>query len=472
MADTNKNTVPDADILRETFADEQAKADFLRRTTKKDRAEADLQRNADASDGTTAALARSTRKEVASSADMDARLTASFSKTADIRRITHTGASYKADPGVSVTADLSETINSNLPKLATTAYVDEQVKKCITDSKELQDTLTSLKDIMTDDNVDRVITSLARYLPLTGGTITGDLEVLGKLKATIAMADRATTTEHATKADKAAKADKADVATVAENCQGNALTANKADYAARSKVSDSCTGNAATADVAKRAQSVDSVSWSTIVGAPTRYPADGGNADTAATAGSVEWKNVKNPPQFLTAVYWSDIQGVPPTVESATISWENVTGKPASMPADGGVADEAKSVDWENIKNKPAEKIVTWDEISQKPSIYLRADKIDWNLDVINKPAYYPTKSVTWEQVTGKPDLFPNQPVDFKDIINKPKAYPTTWTQISGKPENLVLASDKIAKAEHADKAEVALNIPTMDVGGNIWIQE
>lgn len=101
----------------------------------------------------------------------------------------------------------------------------------------------------------------------------------------------------------------------------------------------------------------------------------------------------------------------------------------------------------------------------------MKADKIDWNLDLVNKPKFFPTKSVAWEQVTGKPEMFPNQPVSYGDLLNVPKAFPTTWEQISNKPDDLVRAGDTIAKAKHAEKADVAISIPTSDVGGNIWIE-
>lgn len=457
MSEEQQHIIVDADILRKTTKEAESKADILRIAAKSSDVTADIERKTVAEANAEAAIRRRATKSV----EIDA----------DIRRITHEGVSYKTDPAVKVTSDLAKTINDNLPHLATTEYVEDQIKKSLADSKELQEVLASIKDTMADDNVDRILGAMGNYLPLSGGTVRGDLEVLGTVKGKVANADKATFTEYANRADRANLADTATVATTAQECVGNALTADKASYASRAAVSDSCTGNAATATIAERAKSVETVPWSSIQGAPKKYPANGGVADTAKIAESVDWRGVRNAPDFLTEVKWSDIHGVPPAAEATTIAWENVTGKPSTMPAEGGTADKARSVDWADVQNKPAERIITWDDVTQKPSIYLKADKIDWNLDVINKPKYFPTKSVTWEQVTGKPELFPNQPVSYGDLLNLPKFFPTMWDKISGKPEDLVHAGDKIKKSEHADKADLAISIPTSDVGGNIWIE-
>ncbi len=446
-------------------------ADILRKTTKKDEAQSGIMRSTGAHETPDFVLERRTYKEAQAEAGIQRETVGRVETDADIRRITYTGVSYKTDPSVKVTSDLAKTINSNLPHLATTEYVEDQIKKSLSDSKEMQEVLASIKDTMADDNVDRILSAMGKYLPLSGGTVRGDLEVLGMVRGKVASADKATFTEYANRADRANLADTATVATTAQECAGNALTADKASYASRAAVSDSCTGNAATATIAETAKSVESVPWSSVQDAPKKYPANGGDADTAKIAESVDWRGVRNAPDFLTEVKWSDIRGVPPTAEATTIAWENVTGRPTAMRADGGVADKAKSVDWADVQNKPAERIITWDDVTQKPSIYLKADKIDWNLDVINKPKYFPTKSVTWEQVTGKPDLFPNQPVSYKDLLNVPDKFPTTWEQIAGKPVDLVHASDKIAMAAHADKADLAVSVPTTDLGGNIWIE-
>lgn len=376
------------------------------------------------------------------------------------------------DSEVHVKSDLSKTINETIPTLATTNYVNREIKKFIADSEELQTVLMKLRESIGADDVDRVLTALSRYLPLDGGTITGDLEVRGALHGTADKALVAITTGSAELATNAKKADYATVAKTAQDCQGNALTADTAAYANRAAVAESCSGNAATATVADTAKSVQSVQWNSIQDVPKSFQAKGGTADYAVTAQSVDWSGVKNHPKFITEVKWDDIQGIPAAAVSDSVAWEKVIGRPSALPADGGTADVAKSVDWENIRNKPGEKIVNWKDVGEKPELFLKADGIDWNNDIVNKPKYFPAKTITWERVSGKPDTFPHAPVDYNTLLNLPEAFPTTWEQVSGKPADLVHASDKIAEAAYADEASVAFNIPTKDVGGNIWIQE
>lgn len=474
-----ENTAPviaegDFDLQRTVFIgyDSDFNADIERDAVASGTSDADVERACSVVQVVDADISRSPIVITEADAPIIRRAKAVVEYDADIQRTARVVTNGRVDPSVKVTVDLSKSIQDNLPRMATTDYVQEQIKKFISDSKELQTVLENLQESLGADDVDRVVKALGKYLPLEGGTISGDLEVHGKLHGTADTALKAVFTERSNYAVRSGKAEMATTATTAQMCLGNATSADNALYATRAGEADSCVGNAATATLAEQAKSVMSVPWSVVTDAPTQYPANGGHADSADTAESVDWKNVKNHPEFMTNVKWTDIQGIPPTAEATTIAWENVTGKPAAMPASGGTADVAKSVEWSDIKNKPVDKVVTWDMVQEKPSVYLKADKIDWNLDVINKPKYYPAMSIAWEQITGKPDLFPNQPIDYGDLLNVPKTFTTTWDLIQGKPTDLVHKTDKIANAVHADEAAVAFSVPTKDVGGNIWISE
>lgn len=364
---------------------------------------------------------------------------------------------------------LSKTIQSILPRLATKEFVRRIIDEAISGSEETAAAFRKVQEALTNTaDMQALLKAMEGYVKKDGDTIEGDLRVTGIIDGQVVYSQQAFNADNATHAARADRADSAQLADEARICTGNAATATSAVTAARALEAK----HAEAADKAKsaeKADTVETVDWNKVLNRPTAMPADGGTADVARFAEGVEWEDVKHPPRFLTEVDWTIVKNIPPYFKSDSVDWSRLVNKPAGYPAAGGKAETCDWINWDNIKGKPAKiNSIGWDDIIDKPTEF-PVGKVSWD-KIMDKPEFYPVESITWGQITGKPASFPVSTVPWGNIVNKPESFPSKWDDIAGKPGNFVYATDVVDKAKQAEEAQVALNIPNRDMGGNIWI--
>ena len=87
------------------------------------------------------------------------------------------------------------------------------------------------------------------------------------------------------------------------------------------------------------------------------------------------------------------------------IDWEKIQNKPASMPANGGLADRALKADI-CMGNAASASAVAWSNVTEKPTVFPPSSHTHAWEQITDAPATA-TRWPSWSEVTGKPSSMP-----------------------------------------------------------------